>query len=215
MREAAMKRSVGRRQVLSGGSIFLAGATAGVVGTGLTGPAAADAAQATAKVQTAGIGWEVTNLHNDGADVYFKIVDAMTIHTLDLDVAMMITSLPSAAGNAEVLASAALTAKVPTFASGPEAYLQLPNSADFGDAQTYNPNGLTMILDGHPTQGSLTTVALRSWVPATGTAAHQSRHVTLPLAMAVKAGSYLTLSMSHAGIQVDCEIQMTMVYTLA
>jgi hypothetical protein len=47
-----------------------------------------------------------------------------------------------------------------------------------------------------------------------GAAAHQHRHVVLPLAMAVTAGSYLTLSMSHAGIPVDCEIQTTMVYTL-
>jgi hypothetical protein len=70
-------------------------------------------------------------------------------------------------------------------------------------------------LAGRSRKGSLTRVSLRSWVPATGTAAHQARHVTLPLAMPVSAGSYLTLSMSHAGIQVDCEIQTTITYTLS
>jgi hypothetical protein len=33
--------------------------------------------------------------------------------------------------------------------------------------------------------------------------------------MPVSAGSYLTLSMSHVGIQVDCEIQTTITYTLS
>jgi hypothetical protein len=211
-----MGRSLDRRHLLSGGgSIVLAGLSAGAVVPVLAGAATDKAVLATGTVQIAGIGWEVTNLHDDGADIYFEIVNAMTIHTLDFDAAMMITSLPSAAGNAEVLAGAALTPTVPAFSSGSYPNQQLPNSAAFGGVQTVNPNGLTMVYDGHPGQGYLTRVALRSWVPASGTAAHQSRHVTLPLAMHVSAGSYLTLSMSHAGIQVDCEIQMTLSYTLS
>ena len=211
-----MDRPLNRRQMLSGGGgMVLAGLTAGTVIPGLANPAAADAAQASGTAQTAGIGWELTDLDDDGADIYFEIVNAMTIHTLDFDVAMMITSAPSIAGTAEVLAGIALTPTAPTFSSGPYAYQQIPNSADFGSIQTENPNGLIMSKDSHPGQGYLTRVALRSWVPVTGTAAHQHRHVVLPLAMNISAGSYLTLSMTHAGIPVNCEIQTTIVYTLA
>lgn len=211
-----MGGSLNRRHMLSGGgSIVLAGLTAGAVVPGLARPTAADAAAASGTAQAAGIGWELVNLDDDGADIYFEIVNAMTIHTLDFDVAMMIMSAPSAAGTAEVLAGVALTPTAPTFASGPDAYQEIPNSADFGGVQTNNPNGLTMSYDSHPGQGYLTRVALRSWVPVTGTAAHQHRHVVLPLAIGVTAGSYLTLSMSHAGIPVDCEIQTTIVYTLS
>jgi hypothetical protein len=211
-----MDRNLNRRHMLSGGGgIVLAGLTAGAVVPGLTRTTAADAAQASGTVQTAGIGWELTNLDDDGADIYFEIVNAMTINTLNLDVAMMITSAPSAAGTAEVLAGVALTPTAPTFSSGPYPYQQIPDSADFGDVQVENPNGLTMSNDPHPGQGYLTRVALRSWIPVTGTAAQQNRHVVLPLAMKVTAGSYLTLSMSHAGIPVDCEMQTTIVYTLS
>src|SRR5580692_11474923 len=50
-----------------------------------------------------GFGWEIVNIDNNGADVFFEVRDTMILNAVNVDVAFMITSLPAQAGFAEVL----------------------------------------------------------------------------------------------------------------
>lgn len=160
---------------------------------------------------SAGLGWEVENLHNNGADIYFKISHAIKLDYVDLDVAYMVTA-PSE-GSAEVLFTLGLTSGKPQFSPAPQVYQTLPGDPDLGTGQLVNPAGVIWVGGGQPSGGELVNVILKSWVPADGTGSQDQRHVTLPLSLRVPAGSYLTCHMDHAGVAVDCEMQLVLGYT--
>jgi hypothetical protein len=160
---------------------------------------------------SAGFGWEIGNLDNNGADIYVQIPRALTLDYLDLDVAFMVTA-PSE-GFAEVLFTLGLTSTAPTFSAPPQVYQSLPADPDFGTGEIDNPEGVGTVGGGQPGGGDLVNVILKAWVPADGTAAQDQRHVTLPLSVRAPAGSYLTCHMDHAGVTVNCEMQLALGYT--
>ena len=89
----------------------------------------------------AGFGWEISNLHNNGADVYFRVEKNMTLNSMNIDDAFMVISL-SSTGFAEVLCYAVVSrGTIPTFNnSGGHAYVTLPSDQNFGSVTNYNPN---------------------------------------------------------------------------
>lgn len=160
---------------------------------------------------SAGLGWEVENLYNNGADIYFKVSHAIDLDYVDLDVAYMVTA--PAEGSAEVLFTLGLTSGEPQFTGSPHWYQTLPGDPDMGTGQIVNPGSVTWVGSG-PSEGELVNIILKSWVPADGTGSQDQRHVTLPLSLKVPAGSYLACHMDHAGMAtVDCEMQLVLGYT--
>lgn len=160
---------------------------------------------------SAGLGWEVGNLHNNGADIYFEVVHAMTLDYVDLDVAYMVTA-PSA-GFAEVLFTMGLSSGVPTFSAPPQVYESFSADPDLGVGQVVNPAGVGMVGGGQPSEAELASMILKSWVPADGTGSQDQRHLTVPLSVQVPAGSYLACHMDHAGVMVNCEMMLALGYT--
>src|SRR5579864_7499030 len=76
------------------------------------------------KDPVAGFGWEIDNVDNNGADVYFEVRDAMILNSINVDVAFMITGLPAAPGFAEVLCNGGVSRGAkPTFSPPPAAYI--------------------------------------------------------------------------------------------
>jgi hypothetical protein len=71
-----------------------------------------------------GFGWEIVNIDNSGADVFFEVRDTMILNAINVDVAFMITSLPSQPGFAEVLCDGGVSRGVaPKFSAPPQAYI--------------------------------------------------------------------------------------------
>ncbi|MGC9227610.1 hypothetical protein, partial [Caldivirga sp.] len=76
---------VSRRALLAGLGLALAGASAGVVYDYLRGGLSFQSAQQSStttttpetapEIHTAGFGWEVVDLHNNGADAYFQVLN--------------------------------------------------------------------------------------------------------------------------------------------
>jgi len=166
-------------------------------------------------VRSAGFGWEVVNLHNNGADMVVGVTEDMIIHWFDMDVSYMLTSPPSSEGFVEVLYTVGVTSTTPQFSSPPQVYQSLPPAEGFTGVTIVNPNNLQTVADAYPGQGFLTRLILKSWVPKDGTASQVQRHVTLYPNMLVKSGSYIVFHMDHAGVvSVDSEIQVTLGYSI-
>lgn len=163
--------------------------------------------------ESAGFGWEVTNLHNDGADLIVPIRRSLVLHRMDFDCSYMILAL-SAPGSIEVLYTVGLSTGAPQFSGPPQAYQSLPASTAFGPARLHNPAGVQSGFDGVLYQGCLLRLILKSWAPADGTASQSARHVTMYPNLAAAAGNSLVFHMDHAGVPVDSEIQVALGYTL-
>jgi len=207
----ANRRSfVGRGLALAG----LAGAVAGTI-TGLDSPAGAAAATSIGP-SFASFGWEVTNLNDNGADVYFEVTSNMVVSAVDIDVAFMITALPANPGFTEILCRAAVSpGGRPKFYEGDAgASFESPQSANFGTTRIHNPNKLNVGDDGYLLQNIFYSVILKTFVPADGTASSTSRHVTMARSLMLNAGDYLVFNMSHAGVPGDGEMQVVLQYTL-
>jgi len=158
-------------------------------------------------------GWEVSNLHNNGADVSFEVLDDIVLTAADIDVATMILSLPSAPGFQEVLCqAAAFRQTTPTYGTPPQVYLQPPATKDFGATTYDNPNGLSIGGDSPPYQDKWMSIILKAWVPADGTASSASRHIHTEPMLALRRGDYLAFHMDHAGVGVDGEMQVVLGY---
>jgi hypothetical protein len=110
-------------------------------------------------LRTAGFGWEVVTLHNNGADVSFEVRADVLLRWLDFDAAYMVTAPPPHPGFAEVLFTVGCSAGPPSFSARPQAYQVLSPSPGFGPVQSHNPEGLQVVYDGAPGQG-LPAVAL-------------------------------------------------------
>lgn len=193
-------------------------ALAGLAGTisGLQSSASAESGTSTAS-GFASFGWEVSNLDDNGADVYFEVTSGMVVSSVDIDVAFMLTALPASAGFAEVLCRAAVSPNgKPEFYPGdPGASFISPQSPNFSKTHIYNPNKLNVGDDGYLLQNIFFSVILKTWVPKGGTASSTSRHVTAARSLALNAGDYLVFNMSHAGVPGDAEMQVVLEYTLS
>jgi hypothetical protein len=202
-----------RRSFVGGSGLALAG-VAGAV-TGLSSEARAQ--QASATPSFASFGWELVNLNNNGADIFFEVTNNLVLSAADFDVAFMLTSPPSAPGFVEVLCRAAVCPGAqPMFYKGdPGASFVSPASPNFGKVKIHNPHGLNLGNDGYLLQNVFFSVILKSWVTADGTASSTSRHVRLAQSLALNAGDYLVFNMSHGGVSGDCEMQVTFEYLLS
>jgi hypothetical protein len=201
-----------RRTFVGGSGLALAG-VAGAV-TGLTSETRAQ--QSTTSPSFASFGWELANLNNNGADVFFEVTNNLVLSAADFDVAFMLTSPPSEPGFAEILCRAAISPGAPpTFYKGdPGASFVSPASPNFGKVKVHNPHGLNIGNDGYLLQNVFFSVILKTWVTADGTASSTSRHVRLAQSLALNAGDYLVFNMSHGGVSGDCEMQVTIEYVL-
>lgn len=192
-------------------------ALAGLAGTitGLDSSAGAAAATSTGP-SFASFGWEVTDLNDNGADVYFEVTSNMTVSVIDIDVAFMLTALPANPGFTEVLCRGAVSpGGRPKFYEGdPGASFESPQSPNFGKTLIHNPKGLNVGDDGYLLQNIFYSVILKTWVPTDGTASSPSRHVSMARSLVLNAGDYLVFNMSHAGVPGDAEMQVVLQYNL-
>ena len=164
----------------------------------------------------AGFGWEVTDLNDNGADVYFEVTSSMVVSVIDIDVAFMLTALPANPGFTEILCRGTVSpGGRPKFYDGdPGASFESPQSFNFGKTQIRNPSRLNVGDDGYLLQNIFYSVILKTWVPADGTASSTSRHVSVARSLPLNAGDYLVFNMSHAGVPGDAEMQIVLQYTL-
>jgi hypothetical protein len=192
-------------------------ALAGLAGTisGLDSSARAEADTSTGP-SFASFGWEVANLDDNGADVYFEVTSNMIVSSIDIDVSFMLTSAPANAGFAEVLCRGAVSpGGRPKFYPGDSgASFESAQSPNFGKTHIYNPNNLNVGDDGYLLQNIFYSVILKTWVPKSGTASSTSRHVSAARSLVLNAGDYLVFNMSHAGVPGDAEMQVVLQYTL-
>jgi len=197
----------GRRQFLrkGGGAISALGLA----------PALAGAQPATISAPAvSGAGWEVTNINNNGADMYVKVVTAMTLNVIDVDIAFVITSTPSTAGGVVLYCTGAVSrGAAPTFSGGSAEYFYPATDSNFGSVQIYNPNSLTVSYSADFTQPTLFAVDLKTWVPTDGTASATFRHLTTEPSLSLNAGDYLVFHMNHAGVPGDAEMQIVLAYS--
>jgi hypothetical protein len=201
------------RRAFVGSSLALAG-LAGTI-TGLD--SSARAAEKPAGSQNfASFGWEVVNLDDNGADVYFEVTSNMVLNAIDIDVAFMITSLPSNPGFTEVLCRAAVSRGAPPkfYPDDPGASFISAQSPNFSKTRKHNPNHLNVGDDGYLLQNIFYSVILKTWVPADGSGSSPFRHGNAAPALVLNTGDYLVFNMSHAGVPGDAEMQVVLQYTL-
>jgi hypothetical protein len=209
--EATMIKE-GRRKFLAGTGVALAGVTAGSVN------AFSGSSGSTQEVplMSAGFGWEIRNINDNGADAYFQVAESMILSAANIDVAFMITGAPTVPGYAEVLCGGAVSrGGPPSFYSGPQAYTLSPNSPNFGNVQIYNPNGLSIGNDYFLLQDQFYQVILKTWVPLDGTASSTHRQVRVTPSLQLNSGDYLVFHMDHLGVEGDVEMQVVLEYSLA
>jgi len=214
-----------RRTFLIRSTLALAGITAGTltpleammnVRTKQMFPQAGSALpQVSSQEQVAGFGWEISNIDNNGADLYFEVLDAMVLSTINIDVAFMLTGPPAQPGFAEVLCMGGVSrAAKPTFSPPPQAYINFPASPHFAQLAVHNPNDLNNGIGG-VVSGLFYTVILKTWVPADGTASSTYRHVAVSPNLVLNKGDFLVFHMDHAGVGGDVEMQTAFQYTLS
>jgi len=172
----------------------------------------AEDAGARTGLKTAGFGWEVINLHNNGVDLYAEVLRNVTFRWLDLDASYMITSVPASPNFAEVLFTMSISKEKPKFSPPPQLYESLPSVTDFRELEVHNPNSLKMVGGGKLVEGSLVRLILKSWVPVDGSGSQDHRHIFLPLGLRVEKGDYIVFHADHAGTEVDFEVQGVIAY---
>jgi hypothetical protein len=161
-----------------------------------------------------GFGWEIVNIDNNGADVFFEVRDTMILNSINIDVSFMITSLPAQPGFAEVLCDGGVSRQAkPNFSPPPQAYIGFPASANFGELTLHNPNKLNVGLGG-VVQDLFFNVILKTWVPETGAGGYTSRQVYAQPGLALNKGDYLVFHMDHAGVGGDVEMQAVLTYSV-
>jgi len=187
-----------RRGFLKSGSIVLGALTAGAVT-----PINATTSVTGSKI--AGFGWEIGNLDNNGANVYFRVLQGMVLQWVDIDVAFMITSAPAVPGFAEVLSRAGVSRDAPpSFSGPPHDFILFPASSDFGGVHVHNPNNLSIGYDRVLLQDAFYQVILKSWVPVDGTASSTSRNAHVEPNLVLSTRDFLVFHMNHAGVPRGC-----------
>jgi hypothetical protein len=152
-------------------------------------------------------GWELNSVHNNGADLFVKILNPITVVGIEMDVAYMATSAPGGSF-AEVLCNAVILPAHPTFTPGDQAYFNGVPSADFGGSQFCVPNPAVNCHGGMGTAGALCSVILKTWAPA----ATNRNVVVTGLSIPAPAGSFFLCHMDHAGYPGDIEMQGVLFY---
>jgi hypothetical protein len=141
-------------------------------------------------------GLEMSNLHGNGADAYFRIGKQMILNTFNIDAAFMPVSLPSSASFAEVLCQGRVSrGSPPVFDVSPPsaAYLPTPASVDFGPVSWFNPDSIPINGNLILIQDLFYSVILKSWVPSDGIASASSRQVLGEPSLLLNAGDYLII----------------------
>jgi hypothetical protein len=163
--------------------------------------------------KVASFGFELVNLNGNGANAYFPIANSMTLDYYNIDAALMLVS-PTTGGFAEVLCKGQICrGGPPTFTGAPD-YPPYVQSGDFGQVSYHNPQNLNLIGNGGLNQDVFYSVILKSVVPPDGTASATHRQVSASPSLTLNAGDYLVFHMDHAGVSVDCEMQVVLGYTL-
>jgi hypothetical protein len=207
-KDAAAVMSHARRQFLKAGSIAVAAAAAQ--------GCSVSAEAAPASSQVASFGWEVSNLCDNGANMYVEVLGNIILNSVNIDVSAMILATDKP-GFAEVLCTGGVSRQaVPTCNnSGAHAYSNFPVSPSFGSVIPQNPNNLAMNFNQSLHQDQFFSVILKSWVPTSGTASSASRQFLSYPALPLNVGDYLVFHMDHAGIGVDAEMQIVLAYAPA
>lgn len=162
-------------------------------------------------------GWELADLFNNGADVYFPIEVDMRMTALEVDIATMLLLGPGAPGPGplQVLCTGAVgRGAPPAFGPLPPAALNQPASSNVGAIAVYNPSDLDVAVDSTPGQGGFLRITLKAWSPADGSASSASRHVRTTPNLRLDRGDYLGFHMEHSGPLVDAELQVVIGYHL-
>jgi hypothetical protein len=166
--------------------------------------------------QVASFGWEVCNLHGNGANAYFSVMTSMVLQTVSVDVSASIVKPSIVEGFAEVLCVGGVSRQSsPAFNNVPPAYVNFPASSNFGNVSTDNPNGLSVIMDGNMLQDQFLAVILKTWVPTDGAGSATARHVVVSPSLTLDPGDNLVFHMDHVGISLDCEMQVVLTYSLS
>jgi hypothetical protein len=194
-----------RRGFLTGGVLSLACVTAGTLTW--QGCGSSDLLGTTPKAHVAGFGWEVANLHGDGASVHIKVLADVIMSKVNIDLAYMITSTVVEVSFAKVLCRGSLSRGAP-----PTFPLAASASSDFDTATAYNPNSLVIVYDPVPLPGVFCSVILKSQIPARGTASGASRHVQMLPSLLLMRDDYLTFNVEHTGAPGDAEMQVALEY---
>lgn len=206
-------QKISRRRALTTGGALAAG---GIVATQATGAsAAAPSPGGSNTIRTAGFGWELENIHNNGADIYFPVQDKLILRFLEFDTAYMLTAPPPAPGFIEILYTGGIHHGKPEFGDPPQVYEEFPHDDSFGTGVTDNPNNLVGPFNDHLGAGQFLSLILKSWCPADGTASSSERHIHTDLYTPVGPGDSLAFHMDHAGLQVDAEVQVIVGYSVA
>ena len=202
-----------RRQLLGGAALTLARVTRGAV-TGTRSLAASSRSAArSGDPHDVTFAWDISNLDNNGADVWFEVLTSVTLVSVNIDVAF----LPSSGNNdnnAEILCTALVSRNgVPgTSMTAPE-YLTYTASSDFGLGTYYNPNNLNPSHGaGNMLQDFFYGVILKTWVPSGGEASATSRQFRSNLSLALNAGNYVAFHMDHLGVSGDAQMQVCLTY---
>ena len=206
-------QKISRRRALTTGGALAAG---GIVAAQTTSAsAAAPSPGGPTVIQTAGFGWELENIHNNGADVYFPVQQKLILRFLEFDTSFMLTAPPPSPGFIEILYTGGVHKGVPKFSDPPQVYEEFPQDNAFGAGVTVNPNNLVGPFNDHLGAGQFLSLIVKSWSPADGTASSAERHVHTDLYTPVGPGDFLGFHMDHAGLQVDAEAQVIIGYSVA
>lgn len=163
-------------------------------------------------------GWELADLFNNGADVYFPVEVDMRLTAVEVDIATMLLLGPGAPGPGplQVLCTGSVSRGAPpSFGPSPQAALNQPTSGNVGAIGVYNPSGLDVAVDSStPGQGGFLRITLKAWSPADGSASSASRHVRTTPNLRLDRGDYLGFHLEHSGPLVDAELQVVIGYHL-
>jgi hypothetical protein len=208
-RSGAASFGPGRRDFLKGSTLALGVLAAEGCDTSTA------AVQSTGGSRVASFGWEVTNLNNNGADMYVKVISGMTLNTVDIDVSLMLFGGTPAPGFAEVLCLGGVSRQAPPTINnaGSHAFINFPASTDFGAVAPDNPNNLNLVFDGSLSQDQFLAVILKTWVASDGIASSTSRHVTSFPNLVLNVGDYLAFHIDHGGVGIDAEMQVVLNYS--
>ena len=153
-----------RRAFVSGSGLALAGVATGAI-TGLT--SSSVRANTPPNLRVASFGWEVTNLDNNGADVYFQVRSSMTLISVNIDTAFMITSPPSGAlASPKCCAERRFPVALRSSSTAIREHHLFLRRAQFRTRpRSTIPISLNLVNDGFVLQDIFYNIILKTWVP--------------------------------------------------
>jgi len=200
-----------RSFLLSSGEMVVGALAAGtLIACGSSSEPATVHAQTSSNI--AAFGWEIDNLNNSSAAVYFKVQQSLVLNLVDMDVSFCPPSQPAQSGLSEVLCRGQVSRGAPPVFNTAGILYFPPSSPAFGPLQTLNPGGLQIGTDAQPFQDTFLNVILKSWIPSDGTSSATYRHVQIAPSLSVSAGDYLVFTMNGGEITLDAEMQVILTF---